>query len=462
MSPARKTLRDGDFVYAKMKGNAIKALFPVQISRELYDKSPWDCVYPSILPAGNIDGLSPADRVFGWVNQDGSGAWKGKIRISDSSKVQTEHFESIPLAILGNPKPAQVRFYLGDQNGGPQQNGISKSQAAYGPDKKLRGRNVALNQSRPDDYWTPVCDPDNPPEYYARPDDNDNLRGGQNRSISSWIPIGSEFRFNIKVENLTREELGAMLALLTLTTQKRERNLNMGYAKPLGFGSFTLRLDLADGEPLPIYTGKQKRECYVSFEGGFSQGNGLAKQPIKEIIYAFKKNMVDNYGEPPQSQMPEIPDSWRNSQRAAEIICTKDEINEFTDKVWKASFEMDADRLSLDSFSLAELLEEKENSDKSIAEELQEIYSQAIVVYRKQMNDYRQTQSDKYTNAWRNISFVDDFLKSTKKYENVHYPRNNPAEKGYEWFTGNEKQKNNAPEYGYSLPSIGGLLDETS
>jgi CRISPR-associated protein (TIGR03986 family) len=465
-NPARKTLSDGDFVYAEMNGHAIAALFPVQISREIYPKSPLDCVYSTILPAGSVDSLSPADRVFGWVKQDGGGAWKGKIRISDSTKAQTQCFgdEPIPLAILGNPKPAQVRFYLGNQEGSPQKNGIPKSQAAYNVNKKLRGRKVYLNQLQNDEnYWTPGYWRDNSSDYCMKIDENEtenDRRSGQNRSISSWIPAGSELRFNIKVENLTIEELGA---LLTLTTQKTERNLKMGYAKPLGFGSITLELGLNAGELLPIYTGEQQRDYYASFEDEFPRGQGLDGQLRREIINMYKKSLVGAYGEIPANlpQMPDIPDSWRNSERAAGIISEEQEINDFTDNIWRPSFERNADKLSFGGFSLAELLEERENGEASIAEELQDIYSQAIAGYREQTRIVRETQLNRYANAWGDIPFIVDFLKSTDRYEDVYYPCNGPDDKGYEWFAKNERQEHNAPLYGYSLPPVGELLNKT-
>jgi CRISPR-associated protein (TIGR03986 family) len=463
---SRKSLRAGDFVYAKMNGNNVAALFPVQVSREVYGASPWDCVYPSVLPTDCIDGLSPADQLFGWVSQGKKGAWKGKIRISDSTKVQTECFEPIPLAILGNPKPAQVRFYLGNQNGDPQADGIQKSQAAYNVGKKLRGRKVYLNQEQHDgNYWTPSYWLNNFTEYHRRileGETEENRRSGQNRSISSWIPAESELHFNIKVENLTKEELGAMLTLLTLTTQNTERCLNMGYAKPLGFGSFTLKLDLVGDELLPIRTGEHMRDRYSSFEDEFTQGQCLGGQARREIINWYKKALVEAYGTPsPSPQMPDIPDSWKNCERAAAIITTEQEIRDFADNVWRRSFKRDADRLSFDGFSLAEFLEENETGGASIAEELQEIYSQAIAAYRGQVNAALLAQLNNYANVWRDISFIADFLKFTRRYENVYYPRNSDTDKGYVWFAGNEKPVGSALAHGYSLPPIGVELSET-
>jgi hypothetical protein len=52
--------------------------------------------------------------------------------------------------------------------------------------------------------------------------------------------------------------------------------------------------------------------------------------------------------------------------------------------------------------------------------------------------------------------------KHTGQPESIHYPRNNSAEEGYQWFVKNEKMQNGKPIYGYSLPAIGQMLEKTN
>jgi CRISPR-associated protein (TIGR03986 family) len=470
---ARKTLREGDFVYAKMNGNTIAALYPVQISRELYERSPWDCTYPSIRPADNIDNLSPADRVFGLANQKVKRAWKGRVRISDSTSVQPLTFEPIPLAILGNPKPSQVRFYLGDQNGDPQRDGIPKLDAAYSNKKKLRGRKIYLHQLQQDpNYWTPEYGLHNFAEYYKQIDPHQNeteknRRSGQNRSISSWIPIGSEFRFTIKVENLTREELGALLTLLTQTTRnqqgeiQKERFFKLGYGKPLGFGSVTLEMDLPNAGILRVFTGGQMRSRYVDLDDATPKTEDIDDETIKNIIESYKIALIGAYGEMPKSKSKdvEIPSPWEACPKAKAIISDLFEnVESFENSFWKIAFEKNDDTLLLDN-DLSELLEQ----DGAI-DELRDFYEKSLAIYRKQ--NKKNTQQpisipSTYDNAWRRIPFITDFVNSLNQYENVHYPRNNSTDKGYVWFVGNEKQRQGGGIYCYSLSRIGGLLSET-
>lgn len=87
-------LKPGDMVYARCKFNntgqitTIEDLFPVMISRELYDDSPDDLLGDSLKPVPSRCKSSPADRLFGWVplgksdqNQESEGGYKGRIRV---------------------------------------------------------------------------------------------------------------------------------------------------------------------------------------------------------------------------------------------------------------------------------------------------------------------------------------------------------------------------------------------
>jgi len=72
-TPAAADLTDGTLCYAAARsapgGFQIDALYPVTISRKLYDLSSHELLPKSLRPAIDANELSPADRVFGWVNQ---------------------------------------------------------------------------------------------------------------------------------------------------------------------------------------------------------------------------------------------------------------------------------------------------------------------------------------------------------------------------------------------------------
>ena len=304
-TPEDRELEAGTLCYAKMDGNAVVALYPVMISRELADVPPSALLPPELLPAklepaakGDVTThaqrfrqLSPADRVFGWASQAGDGAWRGQLRIGPITcetaveRAIDRFADPLPLAILSTPKPQQARFYVGkDKEGTPQADHLSKAEAAYAAHKGLRGRKVYPHPAYLDraglaeTYWDPQAAGKEPPaqpqaltaggqtvyrEYRRRAKSPDELRDDQNRSIKAWVRPGTRFSTWIDVVNLDDAELGALLWLLSLPddpTVKGDPVLRLGGGKPLGFGSTRVRL-----EGLDLANGSGKRAEYLSF-----------------------------------------------------------------------------------------------------------------------------------------------------------------------------------------------------
>lgn len=287
-------LREGTLCYVEFVANSnneIAALIPVTISRRLYSASPDDLLPESLKPAQNLEQLSPAERVFGWVNQNGRGAYRGNLRIGPVRCTSPEPLvtfpgDGLPLAILGQPKPQQTRFYVAQsKQGEAQPNGILKEQAGYLLNKGLRGRKVYPHHADlPEGYWdNPLEDrtqrsqngffqeyrrPHKPvPEYGTaklnrertgfelKPGDDNEQRDDQNRSITSWVKPQTIFEFDIDVTNLSSVELGALLWLLELPVNHFHR---LGGGKPLGFGSVSLAVnweasDLRRGEDWRVF-----------------------------------------------------------------------------------------------------------------------------------------------------------------------------------------------------------------
>lgn len=250
----------------------IVALQPVTISRRLYDVRPEDLLPKSLHPAQNKQELSPADRVFGWVNQNGKGAYKGHLRVH-SVECQTAKEKAIarfdkpgvPLAILGQPKPAQTRFYCADdKNGMPLKKGDKKEYGYASNHRGLRGRKVyPHHRNLPEGYWNkPTRDRTQNPQNgyyqeYRRPS-GENERDSQNRSMTGWVNPDTEFTFDIDVTNLSCVELGALLWLLSLPENHYHR---LGGGKPLGFGSVRLELDRDNSD---LRTGEEWVKFYQS------------------------------------------------------------------------------------------------------------------------------------------------------------------------------------------------------
>ena len=202
-----------------------------------YKKSPEALLDSSLKPAEKRSKLSPANRLFGWVPQqsDSDQGYKGRIRFvcEDGARPEIiQHFDGrdLPLTILGEPKPAQGRFYVAkDNQGAPQDDGISKPQAGYSEGKGLRGRkqywhHKGLEADQAPDYWKPSIEDRTQQQSngryqeYRRPDKNGKPQtdDSQNRSIRGWIKPDTVFKVSLYVQNLQTEEIGALLWLLSL------------------------------------------------------------------------------------------------------------------------------------------------------------------------------------------------------------------------------------------------------
>ena len=140
-----------------------------------------DLLDKSLKPASSRKRLSPADRLFGWVPQ-GQGSdegYKSRIRVvcEESSRpeiIQRFNGGNLPLTILGQPKPAQGRFYVADNQGKPQHE-VDKTDAGYDASqgKSLRGRkqywhHKGLEANKAKAYWHPSAEDRTQEKYDGR------------------------------------------------------------------------------------------------------------------------------------------------------------------------------------------------------------------------------------------------------------------------------------------------------
>lgn len=301
-----RELRDGTLCYVRLNQTQtdVEAIFPVMIARELYEKSPWSLLDPSLRPASNIDELSPADRVFGWVHADADRgtlsredrvAARGLLRVGPvtcESSVETavERFDEqgVPLAILSAPKPQQGRFYVAAlPNGKPQRAGLTKAEAGYSLGKGLRGRKAYPHQrSLPADHWTrPTQDRTQQAigshyQEYRRPEGNGDE---QNCSVLGWVSPGAQFTFDLHLHNLSKVELGALLWLLRLPDAHYFR---FGGGKPYGFGSVRLTIDSCD-----VGTGTSLAARYKNWWCA----EPAAADPSSDAIAVFQAAVAEAY-----------------------------------------------------------------------------------------------------------------------------------------------------------------------
>ncbi|MEM9943148.1 MAG: TIGR03986 family CRISPR-associated RAMP protein [Planctomycetota bacterium] len=273
-------------------GYKIEKLHPVMVSRVLFDRSPLDCLPESLRPATAINQLSPADRMFGWVNQDSElaeneseASYRSQVRVSSvrcitrASDAVTIFDSPKTLAILAQPKPQQGRFYLGDQDGHPHaSDGRSKKLVGYTGTNRIRGPKVYPHHATGIE------------EEHAYSDDQTN----QNRTIEGYVSAGTEFEFDIDVINASAVEIGALLWLLALPEKSYFR---LGLGKPLGFGSVRLEIlqdsILADGQSwTDSVICQSDPEQTIKFEEWIDEFRRSIEKVNPKLLSAFLKSCV--------------------------------------------------------------------------------------------------------------------------------------------------------------------------
>lgn len=357
---ACEELKEEALCYARVKWNSSKGdfevteLYPVIISRRLHKLAPAQLLPEELQPAQNLADLSPADRVFGWVNQKGQGAYRGQLRIgaiecktpkeeavtslTEDAELQQKEL-GLPLAILGAPKPQQGRFYVAEnKNGKAQEYRLTNEQAGYTDeirykedgeekvkqlDKGLRGRKVyphhanlprESSENAKDGHWDKPTSSEMKEAHwrqgffkeYRRPQDTDGneQRDKQNRSVQAWVERGTVFEFDVHFINLSAVEFGALLWLLRLNDGKGEPDhfFRLGGGKPFGFGSVTLELKGCD-----VRDGAAWRRYYESFsvagEPDYRNGNSFSvedesnkdKSDAEELVNAYQSAVREAY-----------------------------------------------------------------------------------------------------------------------------------------------------------------------
>lgn len=306
-------LKDGTLCFALLHDEdgfgenfLVEGLYPVTLSRDLFQKSPLDLLPDSLRPATVLDQLSPADRVFGWVNQQGSKAYKGQLRIHSvdcltpvSEGITCFGAEGIALSILGQPQPSQTRFYLSACQDGSKTLEGQKKDYGYQDKQGLRGRKVYPHPQFVDqkaDYWLQANQPANNQtqdgtvrEYLQF----DGSRSNQNRSVQAWVNAGAEFCFDIDVINLSDVELGALVLLLSLPENQFHR---LGGGKPLGLGTVQLSVvgcDLRLGQGWQEHYGNLLNSS-VEFDAG-AASLSLSDLHTKQAL--FQQELQQVYGQ---------------------------------------------------------------------------------------------------------------------------------------------------------------------
>ncbi|CAM2962482.1 hypothetical protein ACSL103130_08670 [Actinomyces slackii] len=233
---------------------------PRASGRREYSASPHDLARSQkVLPLGDREQASPADRLFGYVvpqaEEDAKGgdvALRGRIAVSavDTEDVVVREKPRL-LSPLLSPRPTSARRFLTDvkgrtltrRGGGPlpradyYAEGQQLGSAAYPVERKYLGTTGFPHKA------TKV----HQDSGMEAPGPSVRLR------VVSWIATGSVMRCALRFSDLSASELAALLWILTpenlVPVQHRQSDeagfLRMGLGKPLGLG--VVKVEIPDG-----------------------------------------------------------------------------------------------------------------------------------------------------------------------------------------------------------------------
>jgi CRISPR-associated protein (TIGR03986 family) len=279
------------------------------VSRVLHQARPVDLLDASLRPAAAVAELSPADRVFGWVSTEETGAHRAQLslcRLTCPTTEAVQKLPALPLPPLSAPKPSQGRFYLADpdhQRGiRPLGAGVRRSELFTGG-QVVRGRKVYPHQR-----WMENAPFDDIVERSRHvPPQGRQLRDTQNATIHGWVKPGAEFTFTVEFRDLHPMELGALLWLLDprrIGEGTARGRLRLGWGKPLGFGAVELTILTST-----VHTGKQIARGLrtLGAEQPTTEIAALADQferrmssaPLKALLAAFRHAAVGYPAEQP-------------------------------------------------------------------------------------------------------------------------------------------------------------------
>jgi len=307
---SERKLQGGELVYAMLNGTpenpTVQFIAPVSVPRVGYQYSLGDLLssVPHARHCSRYAALCPACRVFGWVHEDASKlgkkervAYAGRVRFSHGKLLHSagtvdDLQEGITLAILSTPKPTTTQFYLLDRNGQPS------GKVDYDkPNARLRGRKF---------YRHHGAEPSRHANGYEY-ERAGGVRDDQNRTVCGVLEKGTTFEFSVDFENLAPVELGALLWSLEMEKGMHHR---LGYARPLGFGSVTVRITTLKvlqpirrfsslkNEGWAIVTEKQRDDWIKSFQSQMAAKYDLPFDELPNI-----RDLRALSGEPDMTQI---------------------------------------------------------------------------------------------------------------------------------------------------------------
>lgn len=229
--PGRKLMRDGDALFYLLdKGGNLVFFGPTQMFRLPYGKGIVEFI-PEHLRDETVTDM--AEAIFGYVKSNKmpcgkQRAYAGRVFVQDAVACPNQgaimETAIVTPQILASPKPSTFQHYLTQPDEAAQNRSHLKHYASPTPDETvIRGHKLYWHRkvTRTQDY-----------AYQGAPEEREKHK----KQLTGITPVraGARFSFRVYFENLTDEELGALLWVLDLPADCAH---HLGMAKPLGLGS---------------------------------------------------------------------------------------------------------------------------------------------------------------------------------------------------------------------------------
>ena len=301
-APSDNALSDGDLVFVQLDSTCASGsdgipayarvvdVLPTMVGRRPYSRSPRElAAAQKVLPLTKSTEASAADRLFGYVVPDaedgatgGDVAYRGRLSfgVVDASEARVSR-EKKKLSPLLSPKTSSARRFLTDASGAtpskgknplPRSDYFAPGQllgaAAYPVHRRLvEGKDLDKSGFPEQATRAPVLN--------GREQDNAAVR----LTARSWMKTGSILRCTMFFSNLSRDELAALIWVLTprnLVPPKAKQNnpdavgyLRIGLGKPFGLGA--LEVSIAKNG-LRAIRGGDLAESYANLDGCLGLG----------------------------------------------------------------------------------------------------------------------------------------------------------------------------------------------
>lgn len=217
---------------------------PIAIGHTGIFRYPYQYKVGHAVKQDSIDGVDMAQRIFGFASTEDrdSEILAGKVFFEDAYATSKPEKEFSALRILSSPKPTSFQLYLNQRSGNELHHWGTADHIISGYKLYWHSRATWENPD-PEEVIKAKTQREVVLKLLEKKDDQQGIQ----HTYAEVLKSGVSFRGCIRFENLTDEELGAILFALDLGEECAHK---VGMGKPIGMGSVKIRptLSLIDRE----------------------------------------------------------------------------------------------------------------------------------------------------------------------------------------------------------------------